>query len=117
MTPKPFSGGGEDAETQTGAGRTAGSSILDKLLGGQQTVGGKSKVPAYVNNELLERLRNTVVGMQRDSDVEEPPLSLSSFVEEAIAAAVERAEEEHNNGRPYPRRPHRNLKTGPPIRT
>ncbi|MFI8888619.1 hypothetical protein [Streptomyces sp. NPDC053813] len=117
MSPKPFgdnSGGssGTGADGQT----TGGSSILGKLIGGQQVPGGKSKVPAYVNNELLDRLRNTVVGMQRDPGVLLPPVSLSAFVEAAIELAIEEAEEQYNGGRRYPPRPHTKLKTGPPVR-
>jgi hypothetical protein len=116
VSPKPFGGGDAGAANATGgAQRTGGSSILGKLIGGGQSTGGKTKVPAYVSNELLERLRDTVVGMQRDPGVEIPPLSLSAFVEAAIAAAVEEAEERHNGGRRYPPRPHTKLKTGPPV--
>ncbi|MFB8314730.1 hypothetical protein ACFC5T_40430 [Streptomyces sp. NPDC055961] len=118
MSPKPFSGndgGGGSSEEGAGTRTTGGSSILGKLIGGQQVPGGKTKVPAYVNNELLERLRNTVVGLQRDPRVEVPPVSLSSFVEAAILLAVEAAEEQHNAGRPYPMRPNIKLKTGPPV--
>ncbi|MEU7206087.1 hypothetical protein [Streptomyces sp. NPDC045470] len=117
MSPKPFGGGADGTSGQSGGGAqaTAGSSILGKLIGSQQAAGGKTKVPAYVNNELLDRLRNTIVGLQRDPDVQMPPLSLSAFVEAAIEAAVEEAEEQHNGGRPYPPRPHAKLKTGPPV--
>ncbi|MFB7584567.1 MULTISPECIES: hypothetical protein [Streptomyces] len=102
---------------KTEAGAVGGSGILGKLIGapGGQVPGGKSKVPAYVTNELLERLRDTVVGLQRDPNVETPPVSLSSFVEAAIALAVEEAEEQHNGGRRYPPRPNAKLKTGPPV--
>ncbi|MFJ7137989.1 hypothetical protein [Streptomyces fungicidicus] len=116
MSPKPFGGnGGGSSEGGAGGQTTGGSSILGKLIGGQQTPGGKSKVPAYVSNELLERLRDTIVGLQRDPRVETPPVSLSSFVEAAIALAIEEAEEQHNGGRRYPPRPNAKLKTGPPI--
>lgn len=116
MSPKPF-GGDSSGANGAGAGNqtTGGSSILGKLIGGQQTPGGKSKVPAYVSNDLLERLRDTVVGMQRDPGVDTPPVSLSAFVEAAIELAVEEAEQDHNGGRRYPPRPHAKLKTGPPI--
>lgn len=101
---------------KTDPGAVGGSGILGKLIGGGgQAPGGKSKVPAYVSNDLLERLRDTVVGMQRDPGVETPPVSLSAFVEAAIALAVEEAEEQHNGGRRYPPRPHAKLKTGPPV--
>ncbi|WP_301129023.1 hypothetical protein [Streptomyces cacaoi] len=82
---------------------------------GGRTAGTKSKLPAYVADELLERLRNTVVGLQRSPEVKTPPPSLSAFVATAIETAVKEAEEEHNSGRPFPPRPHRRLKTGPPI--
>ncbi|MBZ3918155.1 hypothetical protein [Streptomyces acidiscabies] len=116
MSPKPF--GDKDADSSGGGagGRTTGgSSILGKLIGGQQVPGGKSKVPAYVTNDLLERLRDTVVALQRNPDVEIPPVSLSAFVEAAIALAVEEAEEQHNGGRRFPSRPNAKLKTGPPV--
>jgi len=112
MSPKPFSGdGGATNKSQS----TGGSAILGRLLGPQGAVGGKTKVPAYLHNDLLERLRDTVVGLQRDPDVENPPVSLSAFVEAAVEAAIEAAEEQHNGGHRYPPRPHAKLKTGPPI--
>ncbi|MFC9223141.1 hypothetical protein ACFT8W_20850 [Streptomyces hygroscopicus] len=117
MSPKPFGdNGGGPKEGGAGGRTTGGSSILGKLIGGQQVPGGKTKVPAYVTNELLERLRDTVVGLQRDPGVETPPVSLSAFVEAAIELAIEEAEEQHNGGRRYPPRPNRHLKTGPPVR-
>jgi hypothetical protein len=117
MSPKPF---GDKSGDPKGAGAgpgptTGGSSILGKLIGGQQVPGGKSKVPAYVNNELLERLRDTVVALQRNPSVEVPPVSLSAFVEAAIASAVEEAEEQFNDGDRFPARPNAKLKTGPPV--
>ncbi|EDY43221.1 hypothetical protein [Streptomyces sp. SPB074] len=116
MSPKPFGDKNDGTSESAGAAQaTGGSSILGKLIGGQQVPGGKTKVPAYVNNELLERLRNTVVALQRDPQVEVPPLSLSAFVEAAVAVAVEEAEERYNGGAPFPARPHAKLKTGPPI--
>jgi hypothetical protein len=116
MSPKPFGDKGSGPKESGAGGRTTGgSSILNKLIGGQQVPGGKTKVPAYVNNELLERLRDTVVGLQRDPNVETPPVSLSAFVEAAIELAVEEAEEQHNGGRRYPPRPNQRLKTGPPV--
>lgn len=111
---KPFGDKGGAANGGGGAA-AGGSAILGKLLGGQQVAGGKTKVPAYVSQELLERLRNTVVGMQRDPRVEEPPVSLSAFVEAAILAAVRDAEATYNEGDQYPERPNQRLKTGPPI--
>ncbi|MFH8520271.1 hypothetical protein ACH4CE_35410 [Streptomyces gelaticus] len=118
--PKIGGSGSGDAgakDKSGGTGVVGGSGILGKLIGdgGGQAPGGKSKVPAYVNNDLLDRLRNTVVGMQRDPGVLLPPVSLSAFVEAAIELAVEEAEEQHNGGRRYPPRPNAKLKTGPPI--
>lgn len=112
---KPFGDIGGGSANGGDRPATGGSSILGKLLGEQGTTGGKQKVPAYVSNDLLERLRDTVVGMQRDPNVSTPPVSLSSFVEAAIEAAVEAAEEEHNGGLRYPPRPNQRLKTGPPV--
>ncbi|MCS0606020.1 hypothetical protein NX794_33150 [Streptomyces sp. LP11] len=100
----------------SGAGAVGGSSILGKLIGGGgQAPGGKSKVPAYVGNDLLERLRDTVVALQRNPKVEIPPVSLSAFVEAAIESAVEEAEAQYNDGDRFPARPNAKLKTGPPV--
>lgn len=111
---KPFGSKGEGATAPTH--HTSGSGILGKLLGEQPAAGRKEKVPAYISVDLLDRLRNTVVGLQRDPNVDNPPISLSAFVEAAIETAVEEAEELHNGGRRYPPRPNQRLKTGPPIR-
>ncbi|MFJ7023513.1 MULTISPECIES: hypothetical protein [unclassified Streptomyces] len=74
------------------------------------STGGKVKVPAYITNEALDRLRNTVVALQSGDRT----VTLTSFVQAAIAAAVKQAEEKHNDGRPFPAR-RKELKTGPPI--
>ncbi|NEE37974.1 hypothetical protein G3M53_72825 [Streptomyces sp. SID7982] len=77
---------------------------------GTAAAGGKTKVPAYISDALLDRLRNTVVALQgRDRTV-----TLSSFVQDAVAAAITEAEGKHNGGRPFPQR-RKELKTGPPI--
>ncbi|WKK27820.1 hypothetical protein QZH56_37165 (plasmid) [Streptomyces olivoreticuli] len=112
---KPFGNKGGSGAGNGSGGPTAGSAILGKLIGGQQSAGSKTKVPAYVSEATLERLRNTVVGMQRDHGVEQPPVSLSAFVEDAILAAIKDAEDTYNQGEPYPERPNPRLKTGPPI--
>ncbi|CAM5593945.1 hypothetical protein [Streptomyces abikoensis] len=113
---KPFGSKSPTADSGAAGQATAGSAILGKLIGGQQqTVGGKSKVPAYIPNTMLERLRNTVVGMQRDPGVDTPPVSLSAFVEAAVERAIVEAEEQYNGGSPYPTRPNPRLKSGPPI--
>jgi hypothetical protein len=114
MTPKPF-GNSDGRPTGEAAAAVGGSGILGKLIGGGQVAGRKEKVPAYLPVDLLDRLRNTVVGLQRDPGVDQPPVSLSAFVEAAVAAAIEEAEERHNGGRPYPPRPNPRLKTGPPV--
>ncbi|MFC8899027.1 hypothetical protein [Streptomyces cinereoruber] len=72
--------------------------------------GGKKKVPAYIADVLLDRLRNTVVALQGADRT----VTLSSFVQDAVAAAVKEAEGKHNGGRPFPAR-RKELKTGPPI--
>ncbi|MGW1037890.1 hypothetical protein ACWD4Z_37600 [Streptomyces antibioticus] len=115
--PKIGGGSGDTGpqDKDAGGGAVSGSSILGKLIGGQQVVGGKSKVPAYLNNELLHRLRNTVVAMQRSPKVEVPPVSLSAFVEAAVEAAIEEAEMRYNDGDRFPERPNSKLKTGPPV--
>lgn len=72
--------------------------------------GGKKKVPAYIAEALLDRLRNTVVALQGTDRT----VTLSSFVQDAVAAAIKEAEGKHNSGRPFPAR-RKELKTGPPI--
>jgi len=91
--------------------------VLGKLLGGSvpEQSGKKEKVPAYIDVADLDRLRNTVVALQRDPNVAEPPVSLSAFVAAAVMLAVEEAEETYNGGRPFPARPNQKLKTGPPV--
>ncbi|MFH8642324.1 hypothetical protein [Streptomyces goshikiensis] len=99
-----------------GSPTTGGSAILGKLIGGHQLTGKKEKVPAYVTTETLNRLRNTVVALQKfDDDEAEVPVSLSSYVEDAILAALDRDEREYNEGRPFKQRRQRNLKSGPPV--
>jgi hypothetical protein len=94
------------------------NSVLGNLLsGGAESTGRKEKLPAYIPSDLLDRLRDTVVALQRTPSVEQPPLSLSSFVEAAVQRAVEDAEAEYNKGQRFPTRPHRHLKTGPPIQS
>ncbi|WP_143645480.1 hypothetical protein [Streptomyces swartbergensis] len=73
----------------------------------------KTKVPAYIEPADLDRLRNTVVGLQKHPDVLDPPISLSSFVADAIMAAVKEAERRYTQGRPFPARRRRDLPTGP----
>ncbi|MEV5598938.1 hypothetical protein [Streptomyces sp. NPDC052496] len=94
-------------------------SILGKQLGGErltEEAGKKEKVPAYVSAAVLNRLRNTVVAMQRiDDEDAEVPISLSSYVEAAIVAQIRRDEREYNGGQPFKQRRQRNLKTGPPV--
>ncbi|MGW7460963.1 hypothetical protein [Streptomyces sp. NPDC054797] len=111
-SPNTTSGAGPTGGSPT----TGGSAILGKLIGGQQLVGKKEKVPAYVTAETLNRLRNTVVALQKfDDDDAEVPVSLSSYVEEAILAALDRDEREYNGGQPFKQRRQRNLKSGPPV--
>ncbi|HWU08480.1 MAG TPA: hypothetical protein VN520_19220 [Streptomyces sp.] len=67
---------------------------------GDTTAGasGKSKVPAYLTDTLLDQLRNTVAALQAGDHT----VTLSSFVQDAVAAAIEEAEGKHNGGRPFP---------------
>ncbi|MEU4273289.1 hypothetical protein [Streptomyces sp. NPDC026092] len=69
------------------------------------STGGKVKVPAYITNESLDRLRNTVVALQGDDPPAKPARSatLTSFVQAAITAAMKQAKEKHNGGRAFPR--------------
>ncbi|MEU2078601.1 hypothetical protein [Streptomyces sp. NPDC013489] len=94
-------------------------SILGKELGDkapQAAPGTKEKVPAYITPDTMNRLRNTVVALQGlavlDDDVE-APLSLSSYVEEAIIEKLRRDEREHNSGNPFKQRRLKKLKSGP----
>ncbi|MFJ9846330.1 hypothetical protein ACIRYZ_39000 [Kitasatospora sp. NPDC101155] len=94
--------------------------VLGKLLGNglpEQGSGKKEKIPAYLDVETLDRLRNTVVALQRTPAVDEPPVSLSAFVAAAVTEAIEQAEARYNKGRPFPARPNQKLKTGPPIQS
>ncbi|MER5641894.1 hypothetical protein ABT095_33780 [Kitasatospora sp. NPDC002227] len=100
-------------------GNPSTSGVLNKLLGSSlpEQSGKKEKIPAYISVEDLDRLRNTVVALQRNPEVAEPPVSLSAFVAAAVMLAVEEAEETYNHGRPFPARPNAKLKTGPPIQS
>lgn len=93
-------------------------SILGKELADQAPAkpGTKEKIPAYVTPEVMNRLRNTVVAMQRiDDEDAEVPVSLSAYVEAAVLAQIRRDEREYNGGNPFPQRRRKNLKTGPPV--
>ncbi|MEU2378705.1 hypothetical protein [Streptomyces misionensis] len=89
-------------------------SILGKELGDkapQAAPGAKEKVSAYVTPDTMNRLRNTVVALQRlsldDEDVDEP-VSLSAYVEAATLARIRRDEREYNGGNPFPQRRQKN---------
>jgi hypothetical protein len=113
---KPFGNNAGDNAGGDGGKTVGGSSVLGKLIGGgQQPVGRKEKIPAYVDSDILNRLRNTIVALQSMPDEGERPHSLSSFVEAAVLAAVVEAEAEFNSGRPFPQRRRAQLKSGPPI--
>ncbi|AVI00047.1 hypothetical protein C5L38_33750 (plasmid) [Streptomyces sp. WAC00288] len=93
-------------------------SILGKELGGQAPVspGTKEKIPAYVTPDTMNRLRNTVVALQRiDDEDADVPVSLSAYVEAAVLERIRRDEREYNGGKPFPQRRQKNLKTGPPV--
>lgn len=93
-------------------------SILGKELGGQTPAspGTKEKIPAYVTPDVMNRLRNTVVALQKlDDEDADVPVSLSAYVEAAVLAQIRRDEREHNSGNPFPQRRQKNLKTGPPL--
>ncbi|GAA5083314.1 MULTISPECIES: hypothetical protein [Actinomycetes] len=93
-------------------------SILGKELGGQAPTspGTKEKIPAYVTPDVMNRLRNTVVALQKiDDEDAEVPVSLSAYVEAAVLAQIRRDEREYNGGNPFPQRRQKNLKTGPPV--
>lgn len=93
-------------------------SILGKELGGQAPAspGTKEKIPAYVAPDVMNRLRNTVVALQKiDDEDAEVPVSLSAYVEAAVLAQIRRDERAYNEGNPFPQRRQKNLKTGPPV--
>ncbi|MEF2530024.1 hypothetical protein [Streptomyces sp. CS62] len=57
-----------------------------------------------------------MVALQKlDDDDAEVPVSLSSYVESAILAALDRDEREHNGGLPFKQRRQTKLKSGPPV--
>ncbi|MCX4632712.1 hypothetical protein [Streptomyces sp. NBC_01443] len=75
-----------------------------------------SRAPAYVTPDVMNRLRNAVVALQRiDDEDADVPVSLSAYVEAAVLAQLRRDEREYNNGAPFPQRRNKNLKTGPPV--
>ncbi|MFI7020163.1 hypothetical protein [Streptomyces sp. NPDC050164] len=94
-------------------------SILGKELGDkapQAAPGSKEKIPAYVTPDVMNRLRNTVVALQKlDDEDADVPVSLSAYVEAAVLAQIRRDEREYNSGNPFPQRRQKNLKTGPPV--
>ncbi|MDN3262870.1 hypothetical protein QWJ26_24300 [Streptomyces sp. CSDS2] len=93
-------------------------SILGKELGAHVPAkpGTKEKIPAYVTPEVMNRLRNTVVALQRiDDEDADVPVSLSAYVESAVLEKIRRDERHYNNGNPFPQRRQKNLKTGPPV--
>lgn len=51
-----------------------------------------------VDEEVVERVRATVAGLQR---LLGPTVTLSSFVTEALVEHIRRAERKHNNGDPF----------------
>jgi hypothetical protein len=74
------------------------------------------KLPAYAPHWLLERLRNTVVALQRlPQAAEDAPATLSELCQTACLREVWRLEAEYNGGAPFPVRARRKLRTGRPI--
>jgi hypothetical protein len=109
---------------------TQQGSVLDDLIGSAppasepkrpadppEAAGSKQeKLPAYAPHWLIERLRNTVVALQRMPGAEaEAPATLSELCQTACLREVRRLEAEYNNGEPFPARAKRKLRTGPPI--
>jgi hypothetical protein len=74
------------------------------------------KLPAYAPHWLIERLRNTVVALQRlPQAAEDAPATLSELCQTACLREVRRLEAEYNGGAPFPVRARRKLRTGRPI--
>lgn len=63
---------------------------------------------AHVRVDLAERVRNAVYYA--------PGATVRSITEAGLLAAVERVEREHNNGKPFPKRPEERLRGGRPAR-
>jgi hypothetical protein len=74
------------------------------------------KLPAYAPHWLIERLRNTVVALQRlPQAADDAPATLSELCQTACLREVQRLEAEYNGGEPFPVRARRKLRTGRPI--
>ena len=74
------------------------------------------KLPAYAPHWLIERLRNTVVALQRlPQAADDAPATLSELCQTACLREVRRLEAEYNGGAPFPVRARRKLRTGRPI--
>jgi hypothetical protein len=74
------------------------------------------KLPAYAPHWLIERLRNTVVALQRlPQAADDAPATLSELCQTACLREVQRLEAEYNDGAPFPERARRKLRTGRPI--
>lgn len=70
----------------------------------------KTRFGTQVPVELIERVRRTVAGLQR----EQPELTLSQFVTDALTDYTRQMEKEHNGGEPFG--PVRRLRRGPRIK-
>lgn len=97
---------------------TQQAGVLDDLIGTApppEPAGSKQeKLPAYAPHWLIERLRNTVVALQRLPEADTPD-TLSGLCQQACLREVQRLEAEYNNGEPFPERRRRKLRTGRPI--
>ena len=102
-------------------------SVLDELIGAAppgepapiqsppESAGSKQeKLPAYAPHWLIERLRNTVVALQRLPEADAPD-TLSALCQQACLREVQRLEAEYNDGAPFPERTRRKLRPGRPI--
>ncbi len=98
---------------------TQQAGVLDDLIGTAPPPGPtgskQEKLPAYAPHWLIERLRNTVVALQRLPEAADAPDTLSGLCQQACLREVQRLEAEYNNGAPFPERTRRRLRTGRPI--
>lgn len=54
-----------------------------------------------IDPEVLQQLKDTVVGLQQLN----PAVTVGTFVEDAIQDAIQTAQDDHNNGQPWPHTP------------
>jgi hypothetical protein len=93
----------------------AAATEKDSLERADPVVDRNEKLPAYAPHSLIERLRNTVVALQRTPEAEDAPATLSELCQQAVLREVQRLERKYNDGNPFPERSRKRLRTGRPI--